>query len=291
MPFSCPPTIGFVTCAAYRHLTTDDLILAAALERRGSRVVPVVWTETQPGQLGCDLLILRSVWDYHFHPEAFFHWVHEAHQRAPVVNPPDIVRWNMDKHYLLDLEAAGFAVPKTFVLEQGASADLDKVMDVAGLAEVVIKPAISASAFETHRLHKEDGAQFNKKVNELLQARAMLLQEFVGEIETGGEWSLVFLGGEFSHAVHKLPREGDFRVQHEFGGTHRAAEPPAPLLQASSDILARFAPKAAYCRADMVLREQGPTLMELELIEPLLHFELVPRAAEWLAGRLCREEF
>jgi glutathione synthase/RimK-type ligase-like ATP-grasp enzyme len=282
-----PLTIGFATCAAHRDLTADDRILASALESRVATVRPVVWTEISPKDLACDRLILRSVWDYHLQPDAFLNWVREAHQHVPVVNPPEIVRWNMDKHYLLDVEAAGFVVPKTLVLERGARAELAKLMDAAGLNEVVIKPTISASAFETHRVRRQDAARFNDKLNALLQQRAMLVQEFVSEIETGGEWSLVFLGGEFSHAVHKLPRAGDFRVQHEFGGKYRPAAPPQELQHAASAILGRFAPQAAYCRADMVMRAQGPTLMELELIEPLLHFELAPKAAELLAGHLC----
>jgi glutathione synthase/RimK-type ligase-like ATP-grasp enzyme len=129
-------------------------------------------------------------------------------------------------------------------------------------------------------VRQKDAGSFDVKFNGLLGDRAMLVQEFVAEIETAGEWSLVYLGGEFSHAVNKLPRPGDFRVQHEHGGQYRAAVPSKELEFAASAIVSRFAQKAIYCRTDMVLRPQRPTLMELELIEPLLHFELAPGAAE-----------
>jgi len=84
--------------------------------------------------------------------------------------------------------------------------------------------------------------------------------------------------------VSKLPKNGDFRVQHEYGAFHELAQPPKQVLETASAILARFAPQALYCRADMVVRPQGATLMELELIDPVLHFELAPEAAEKMAG-------
>lgn len=306
MPSVPERTIGFLTSAAYRNLTADDLILARALERRGAKVVPLVWTETPPESLTCDLLILRSVWDYHLQPESFSRWLEAAAKRTKLVNPPDLVRWNMDKHYLKDIEAAGFTIPRTFIFEKGSQTDLCQLMASSGLRAVVIKPAISASAFETYRIEAAQAAEFSTRFNAMLQERSILVQEFVPEIATSGEWSLIFIGKslvgsaspekasagsagcpEFTHAVNKLPRSGDFRVQEEHGGLHQLANPPAEALQMAQAILARFAPQAVYCRADMVMRPQGPVLMELELIEPLLHFELAPQAAEKLADRLC----
>ncbi len=287
-PITKEPASGFVTSSQYRNLVADDLMLAAALERRRMKVVPVVWTETRPQDTGCDLLLLRSCWDYHLKPQEFLSWVNEAHKHVAVINSPEIVRRNVDKRYLSHLQAAGFSVPKTLVLEQGIPAELGELMDTAGLTEAVLKPTISASAFETYRVRRDEAGLFNEKLNTLLNHRAMLVQEFVAEIETDGEWSLVFLGGEFSHAVHKLPRPGDFRVQHELGGRHRAAVPPKELQYAASSVLSRFAPQAVYCRADMVLRTLGPTLIELELIEPSLHFELAPAAADRMAELLVR---
>ena len=284
-------TIGFATSAEYRNLIADDLILARALERRGAKVVPVVWTAPPPQRLACDLLVLRTVWDYHLRPQEFLRWLEKASQRTKVVNSPEIVRWNADKRYLQEIEAAGFTIPKTRLLERGSHADLSSMMREAGLPAVVIKPAISASAFETYRVDAAQAGEFNARLNALLQDRAMLVQEFVPEIQTGGEWSLIFIatafaGKEFTHAVNKLPRSGDFRVQEEHGGLHQIAAPPASALQMAQAILARFAPQAVYCRADMVMRAGGPALMELELIEPLLHFEMAPQAADTMADYL-----
>ena len=301
-------SIGFATCAEHRHLIADDLILARALEKRGAKVVPVVWTETPPQSLACDLLVLRSVWDYHLQPERFLDWLTAVAQRTRVVNAPEIVRWNMDKHYLKDIAAAGFAVPKTAFLERGSlerrslerrpQVVLIELMRSAGLTAAVIKPTISASAFETYKIEAAQAGGFGAKLNALLQDRSMMVQELVPEIATSGEWSLIFIakasardafaGHECTHAVNKLPRRGDFRVQEEHGGLHTLASPPAAAVQMAEAILGRFAPQAVYCRADIVMRPQGPVLMELELIEPLLHFELAPEAAEKMAEILAR---
>lgn len=278
-----PQIIGFVTSAEHRDLVADDLVLAAALERRGATVVPVVWAETAPHVTGCDLLLLRSCWDYHLNPQSFLAWVTEAQQHARVINPPEIVRWNMDKRYLRDVEQRGFAVPHTVALNVGMTANLAELMQMNGFSAAVIKPAISLSAYETHLVAGASAAQFQAKLEKLLSTRDMLVQEFIPEISNEGEWSLIFLGGQFSHAVKKVPRRGDFRVQHEYGGSVELAQPSDGMLTTGSSILQRFAPKAVYCRADLVPREQGTTLMELELIDPVLHLELAPAAAERLA--------
>jgi glutathione synthase/RimK-type ligase-like ATP-grasp enzyme len=279
-------TIGFATCTQYRNLTNDDRILAAALGKRGMKVAPVIWTETEPESVRCDLLIVRSVWDYHLQPERFMQWIDGLAARMPVINPPEMIRWNMNKRYLSQIEAAGSPVPRTVFLDQGIDVDLPKVMRQGGFSQVVVKPAISASAYETRRIN--DPTELDGKwLNAVLKNRPMMVQEFIPEIQSDGEWSLIFAGMEFTHAAHKAPKPGDFRVQEEHGGMHKAASPPKSAVVMAGEILRRFAPEAVYCRVDIVMRKDQPTLMELELIEPLLHFELSPESAEVMAEKLA----
>jgi len=282
-------TIGFATCTQYRDLTGDDRILAAALEKRGMKVTPVVWTETNPESLSCDLLVVRSVWDYHLQPERFMQWIDRVAANMPVINSPELIRWNMNKEYLSQIEAARFSVPRTVFLDQGVDVKLSKVMRHGGFRRAVVKPTISASAYETRRI--DDPTPLDDQwLNGLLKNRPMMVQEFIPEIQSDGEWSLVFAGMEFTHAAHKAPKPGDFRVQEEHGGMHKAASPPKSALVMAGEILRRFAPEAVYCRVDIVMRQDQPTLMELELIEPLLHFELAPEAAEVLAEKLTADD-
>jgi len=282
-------SIGFATDIHHRDLTGDDLILAAALEKRGLKVTPVVWTEANPESPSCDLLVVRSVWDYHLHPDHFMRWIDAVSDRMPVLNPPKIIRWNMDKRYLMKIEAAGFSIPQTLFVAQGADVDLESVMRLGGLKQTVVKPVISASAYETRRIDNPTSLE-KAWLNGMVKNRPMMVQEFIPEIQSGGEWSLIFAGMEFTHASHKAPKPGDFRVQEEHGGLHKRDNPPKQALVMAQEILERFAPEAVYCRVDLVMREGRATLMELELIEPLLHFELAPEAAEILAEKLTADE-
>jgi glutathione synthase/RimK-type ligase-like ATP-grasp enzyme len=287
VPSAQQRTIGFLTSGNHRNLTKDDLILAAALERRATCVRPVVWTEAAPDSLACDLLLVRSVWDYHLRPQDFMRWIDEVSSRMPVLNPPEMIRWNMDKRYLREIERAGFRVPKTVFLDEGTQADLAEVMHSGGFGEAVVKPTISASAYETRRI-KQATRQQNEWLNAMLTTRPMMVQEFIPEIQSSGEWSLIFASMEFTHAAHKVPKTGDFRVQEEHGGFHKRGNPPKQALAMAQEILQRFAPEAAYCRVDLVMRGEHAILMELELIEPLLHFELAPEAAEVMAEKLTK---
>jgi glutathione synthase/RimK-type ligase-like ATP-grasp enzyme len=287
VPSAQQRTIGFLTSGNHRNLTKDDLILAAALERRATCVRPVVWTEAAPDSLACDLLLVRSVWDYHLRPQDFTRWIDEVSSTMPVLNPPEMIRWNMDKRYLREIERAGFRVPKTVFLDEGTQADLAEVMHSGGFGEAVVKPTISASAYETRRI-KQATRQQNEWLNAMLTTRPMMVQEFIPEIQSSGEWSLIFAGMEFTHAAHKVPKTGDFRVQEEHGGLHKRGNPPKQALAMAQEILQRFAPEAAYCRVDLVMRGEHAILMELELIEPLLHFELAPEAAEVMAEKLTK---
>jgi glutathione synthase/RimK-type ligase-like ATP-grasp enzyme len=282
-------TIGFATSSQYPNLTHDDRILAAALEKRGKKVAPVVWTETQPESVNCDLLLVRSVWDYHLHPRDFMRWIEDVSFRTTVLNPPEMIRWNMDKRYLQEIEAAGFPVPRTLFVAQGADVELESMMRLGGLKQAVVKPVISASAYQTRKI-ADPGPSENEWLNGMLKSRPMMVQEFISEIQSSGEWSLIFAGMEFTHAAHKLPKSGDFRVQEEHGGLHQRGMPPASALQMAKDVLQQFAPEAVYCRVDLVMRGERATLMELELIEPLLHFELAPEAAEVMAEKLTADD-
>jgi hypothetical protein len=81
--------------------------------------------------------------------------------------------------------------------------------------------------------------------------------------------SLVFLGGEYSHATLKRPAPGDFRVQPEFSGGWTLDEPPAEVRTAVKIVASVEAP-LLYTRVDGIDTGEGFMLMELELLEPHL---------------------
>jgi len=161
-------------------------------------------------------------------------------------------------------------VVPTAVIDAGAPAALGEVMDRHGWSDAVVKPAVSATAFETWRVIGTPGSDDEARFARLLSGRAMMVQPYVAEIESEGELSLVFLGGEYSHAVRKRPLRGDFRVQHEFGGTVELAAPSAGIVAEAAGIVARAPGSCLYARVDGCVVEERLLLMELELIEPAL---------------------
>jgi glutathione synthase/RimK-type ligase-like ATP-grasp enzyme len=271
--------IAFITSAAWADLSPDDRLAAAELTRRGIEVQPAVWDDPKIDWSTFDQAVLRSCWDYHRRLPEFLGWLDRIERAGvPLWNPPSLVRFNADKAYLEALAVAGVPVVPTLRLERGASADLAAILDERGWTEAVVKPAVSASAFRTRRARREEAGAVQTELTEMLAGSAVLIQPFLPEVQTRGEWSFLFFAGEYSHAVLKRPGEGDFRVQQELGGSAVAKRPDPGLLAQARAVAERIPGPWLYARVDGIELEGGFTLMELELIEPSLFLASDPEA-------------
>ena len=271
--------IAFVTHAGLLGLSADDLLAVEELRRHGAEVEPAVWDDPGVRWSAYQRVVIRSCWDYHLRPEAFLGWLDEMERRrTPLWNPASVVRGNVDKAYLADLAAAGLPVVPTVRLEKGEAADLAGLLDERGWTEAVIKPSVSASAFRTLRIGRGEAVAAQEKLTGLLASSGALVQPFLPEVQTGGEWSLIFLGGEYSHAVLKKPKAGDFRVQQELGGSADSAVPSSELVEQARRVLETIREPWLYARVDGVEIGGAFTLMELELIEPSLFLVADERA-------------
>ena len=274
-------TVAFVTSQELADLTPGDTLLAEAFQEAGLRVVPSVWSDATVKWSRFDLILIRSPWDYFREIEAFQEWLTER-EGAFVLNPIPLVRWNLQKSYLSQLEAEGVPIIPTLFLERGRPLSLALALEERGWQQAIVKPQISGGAFETWPCSLQRATTQQKKLEEAVAARPTMIQLFLPEVSLRGEWSLIFFDGTFSHAVLKRPAPGDFRVQAEFGGSTQRAEPSEALL----DVAVRAITAAGrvspwlYARVDLVETARGPLLMELELIEPELFFGLAPGSAE-----------
>ena len=281
--------IGFLTFGAQRELTTDDQHLARSLEAYGVTVRPAVWSDDSVRWDDFDGVIIRSCWDYHLRHEDFLCWLGQVERaRVPVINPPNTVRWNIDKRYLRELELRGTRLVPTRWVERGASVSLAALLGESGWSEAVVKPAISASAHATWRTSHATAQRDESKFVHQISRGNVLVQPFLPEIVENGEWSLVYLDGRFSHAVLKRTVNGDFRVQHNFGGTSELASPPDYVRETADRIVADLSSEWVFARVDGCVRDAQFLLMELELIEPVLFFALAPYGAQRLADALVR---
>jgi glutathione synthase/RimK-type ligase-like ATP-grasp enzyme len=282
------PSIALVTYEALPALSDDDRLLAAALEIRGARAVPVVWNDERVEWRAFDAIVVRSCWDYFLRAADFFSWLARLESlRAVVFNDVRTLRWNAEKTYLRDLEARGVPVVPTHWLESGTDTSLRDIRRRTGWSELVVKPAISGSAHQTWRASPGDEHADDARLGAMTASGGVLVQPLVDVIADEGEWSIVFLDGEYSHAVLKRPRSGDFRVQIEHGGTAEPTDPPVELIaQARAALLAAPAPETLYARVDGCVVDDDLLLMELELIEPVLFLGTSTGAADRLANAL-----
>jgi glutathione synthase/RimK-type ligase-like ATP-grasp enzyme len=280
-------SVALVTCAAYPELSQDDRLLVPALRGVGFEPLARRWDEPAEPWARHAAVVVRSSWDYHRRATEFHAWLDRLEEGgARVFNPVPILRWNADKRYLRDLARAGIEVVPTAWVDEREEGSLAALAGARGWRRVVVKPSVSATAFETWRagpvVTDEDEQRFRRLTGE----RPVLVQPYLPEIE-GGELSLVFLGGRYSHAVLKRPRPGDFRVQVDFGGTVEPVRPGPHVVETAARVLRAAPGETLYARVDLCLVEGRVQLMELELLEPALFFGTEPAAPARFAEALA----
>jgi glutathione synthase/RimK-type ligase-like ATP-grasp enzyme len=205
--------------------------------------------------------------------------------KVRVWNAPSLLRWNADKTYLRELEGKGIPVIPTIWPEKGAS--VDDILRVAGWDKAVVKPRVSATAHKTCLTSADNTADAQPTLDDLVRGPGALVQKFMPEIATRGEWSLMFFSGRYSHAVVKTPKSGDFRVQHDFGGDTHPAQPPNHALEDAAQIIGAIESVPLYARVDGVESDGRLRVMELELIEPALFLRSSPNAADRFAEAIA----
>ncbi len=278
--------IGVATCRAAPDLDEDGPMLLAALEAAGADAVPAVWDDPDVEWAGFDGVLVRSTWDYPLRRDAFVAWARSCRR---IVNPAGVLAWNTDKRYLQDLARAGVPTVPTLFLEPGEGAP-------QGTGDVVVKPAVSGSAADTGRFADLGAPDATALVTALhAQGRTVMVQPYLPGIDVEGETSMVFLGGEFSHAVRREPLLAGRGLRRavvvaDVLGTVRPAEPDdAQLAVARAALDAAPGGRAAlsYARVDVIPGLAGPVLLELEVTDCFLFLaSAVPEARARLAGHV-----
>lgn len=278
--------IALATSRKFASLTEDDRLLIEPSRALGIAAEAAVWDDPGVDWKRYDAVIIRSCWDYHLRLREFLQWIAALERdRVRVSNAPDMIRWNAEKTYLRDLEKRG--VPIVPTLWPDEQVDLRERMRSLGWEKAVVKPRISATAHRTELISAEKADLAQPLVDDLLRGPGVMVQEFMSAVQTRGEWSLVFFSGQYSHAVIKTPKPGDFRVQHDFGGHEQTAEPSPLVLDAAASAIRAAGETPLYARVDGVESDGRFLLMELESIEPALFLSSHKEAASRFAAAIA----
>ena len=278
--------VTLATCLAWPALSASDRRYADALERFGAAVRGAPWNgPTEPFD-GADLVVLRANWDYHHDLAGFVAWLDGLERRGTrVLNPPPMVRWNLDKRYLLDLARRGIRVPATEVVPADPAA-VAGALARRGWEMAVVKPLVGASGHGVRLLRTGEFPALEGTTAS--HPDGLLMQEFLPEIVQDGEVSLVFFDGAYSHAALKRPAAGDFRVNSDYQGTVEPFQPDPDLVRQARAALDTLDEIPLYARVDVVGRAGEPIVVELELNEPALFLTMAPDAAVRFAEATMR---
>jgi glutathione synthase/RimK-type ligase-like ATP-grasp enzyme len=278
--------LALVTAKHVEPHATDDRLLCEALTARGHGFDWFAWDDEAARWQDYDRVVLRSCWDYHLYTVRFQRWLQGLGMAGVnLVNPLPLVLENLHKRYLLRLADAGIPVPPLKLVPHGSQVVLADLQAELGDGDLIVKPAVSGSAWRTLRVPPDDAAAAQPEFAALAQERDVIVQAFVPEIGSLGEYSLMFFGGRYSHAVLKTPRDGEFRCQSQYGGSVTAPAPPAEVLETAQRARAVFG-GPPYARLDLVVSRGLPMVMEVELIEPVLFFAEAPQSAALMVDTL-----
>jgi glutathione synthase/RimK-type ligase-like ATP-grasp enzyme len=231
-----------------------------------------------------DVVVIRSTWDYQTDPEAFLACLEKIEQStARLENSLKLVKWNVSKDYLKDIANQGITIVPTRWMEHFDLADVAKSFEHFSSHQIVIKPLISANADHTYRLSREQLLSQAAILKMAFTDRAFMVQPFMQAIVDEGEYSLFYFAGHYSHSILKMPKADDFRVQEEHGGQLKLIEPSEQMLTTARHTLASLPDDALYARIDLIRHGSEFAVMEVELIEPSLYFNMDPQSPQRFA--------
>jgi hypothetical protein len=279
------PACALLTIESLEGFVADDELLIPPLAARGWQAEFVPWDSTTACWDDFDLVVIRSTWDYYRRWEEYLEVLSRIEaSRAQLHNPLDVVRWNIDKRYLAELETRGATIVPTVWQSSFDPGSLPAVRSQFGRGELIVKPNVSAGADATYRLAASATGDSIEAIAHELGTRRVMLQPMIASVVEVGEYSLFYMGGKYSHAILKTPKAHDFRVQEEYGSSIIPVTPEADLLQASEQVMKAVGRTLLYARVDLARLADGtPAVMELELIEPSLYLRYDEGAAERFA--------
>ncbi|MEW6996337.1 RimK family alpha-L-glutamate ligase [Colwelliaceae bacterium BS250] len=261
-----------------------DYLLDQPMAKLGWENTLVSWHDESVNWHDFDVVLIRTPWDYQIDAEKFLN-VLEAIEQSPakLENSLAIVRWNINKKYLQELEAKGVTIVPTLWQETYLGLDLLDCFKHFNTSQIVIKPCVSANADNTFWLTTDNYQNYNDELATVFAKQDFMVQPFMESVINEGEFSCFYFDGKYSHSILKTPKENDFRVQEEHGGRLTAIEPEVQLAKQAQHAIDQLNEIPMYARVDFVRCGNEFAMMEAELIEPSLYFNMDAKSAQRFA--------
>ena len=270
-----------------QQVLTEDNLLKKELELLGHNTLIKDWKSIDSNCNKTKVAIFRSTWDYFDNFSLFINWLEKSKSNIRFINSYILIKWNLDKTYLFDLEKKGINIPKTILIKRKEKISLKDLFSKTMWKEAIIKPTVSGAARHTYRINNNNYLYYESLFIDLINEEDFLFQEFMTDITKNGEISLILISGKFTHAVKKIAKEGDFRVQDDHGGKVEIYYPSNEEIRFAESCLKCCAELPVYARVDIVYDNNNKiSLGELELIEPELWFRNNPNSAKLLAEEI-----
>jgi hypothetical protein len=246
------------------------------MENLGWQIEPVPWRTAQCDWNCFAAVYIGTPWDYPQEPMQFIKLLETIDQsQAILVNDLSLVKWTVQKTYLRDLVERGVDIVSSAWFDTFSLQMLQDAFNQFDVAKVIVKPVISTNATDTYLLQRDFSTAVADRLAKTFDKRAFVVQPFIENIQREGEYSLFYFAAKFSHAVRKVPVQGDFRVQEEYGAEVISIQAEQALIDAGGKVLGNVSPIPVYARLDFVRDSAGRfLLMELELIEPSMYLRM-----------------
>ena len=266
------------------NVLKEDGLVIEGLEKLNLRTIKKDWNDTNFNWSSTKSAIFRSTWDYFDQFSTFRNWLDLVKDQCYLINPYQQINWNLDKHYLIDLQKLDLPIVESVFVSKKTNLNLETISKSKNWKDIVIKPTISGAARHTYLLKNEEIKNFQEKWLSLTSMEDFMVQEFQNNILSSGEIAVMLFGGKYSHSVLKKAKKGDFRVQDDFGGSVEKINPSLEIIQLAEKTIKSLKTIPIYARVDIIFDNNNrPVISELELIEPELWFRFKEDSAYKLA--------
>ena len=267
-----------------QNVLKEDRLVMDGLEKLNLRTIKKDWNDTNFNWSSTKSAIFRSTWDYFDQFSNFRNWLELVKEQCYLINPYEQINWNLDKHYLLDLQKLDLPIVESVFVSKKTQLNLETISKSKNWKDIVIKPTISGAARHTYHLKNDEIKKFQDKWLSLTNNEDFMVQEFQKNILSTGEIAVMIFGGEYSHSVLKKAKKGDFRVQDDFGGSVEKINPSLEIIELAEKTVKSLKTIPLYARVDIIFDNvSNPVISELELIEPELWFRFKKESAYKLA--------